>query len=74
MSKVKALKENYAKNVAIMKENIKRGMTARQVVSQVEMWRKQFERAGMLGDDEKDFLNACLELVEDETKITLKIM
>lgn len=71
---MRTLKENYAKNVAIMKENIKRGMTARQVITQVDMWRKQFERAGVLGDDEKDFLNACLELVEPETKLTVKIM
>lgn len=70
---MKALKENYARNVEIMRENIKRGMTADMCIKQVENWRGQFERAGMLGEDEKDFLNACLELVEPQTHMAVVI-
>ena len=71
---MKALKENYKRNYEIMQENLKRGMTPAQVVQVVEGWRNQFERAGLLGEDEKNFLNACLELVEDKTHMTVKIM
>ena len=71
---MKALKENYKRNYEIMQENLKRGMTPAQVVQVVEVWRNQFERAGLLGEDEKNFLNACLELVEDKTHMAVKIM
>lgn len=68
---MKALKENYKRNVEIMRENIKRGMTAEMCIKQVESWRKQFEAHNMLGEDEKNFLNACLELVEPQTHISV---
>lgn len=67
----KTLKQNYARNVEIMRENIKRGMTADMCIKQIEMWRKQFEAVNKLGDDEKDFLNACLELVEPQTHMSV---
>lgn len=68
---MKALKSNYQANVKIMKENIKRGMTPSQVIEVVQGWKSQFERAGLYGEDERDFLNACLELIEDKTHITV---
>ena len=68
---MKALKENYKRNVEIMRENIKRGMTAEMCIKQVENWRRQFEAHNMLGEDEKNFLNACLELIEPQTHITV---
>lgn len=64
---MKALKANYQANINIMKENIKRGMTASQVIEVVKGWKSQFERAGLYGEDEREFLNACLELIEDKT-------
>lgn len=68
---MKALKANYQANINIMKENIKRGMTPAQVIQVVEGWRSQFEKAGLYGEDEKDFLNACLELIEDKTHMSV---
>lgn len=71
---MRALKENYKRNVEIMRENLKRGLSAGQAVSVIRGWHSQFERANMLGEDEKAFLNECLALVEEYTHITVNIM
>lgn len=71
---MKALKNNYKRNVDIMRENLRRGMSAAQAISVIRAWHKQFQAADMLGQDEKDFLNECLALVESQTHITINIM
>lgn len=71
---MKTLKSNYKRNVDIMRENLRRGMDAGQAISIIRAWHKQFESAGMLGDDERAFLNECLALVEDKTHISVTIM
>lgn len=71
---MKALKSNYKRNVEILRENLRRGMSAGQAISVIRGWHGQFERAGLLGEDEKAFLNECLALVGGETHVTVNIM
>lgn len=71
---MKALKENYRRNVEILKENLKRGMSASQGIQIVNQWRKQFETHDLYGEDEKDFINTCLELLEPQTYMAVKVM
>lgn len=71
---MKALKDNYKRNVEIMRENLRRGMSADQAISVIRAWHNQFESHGMLGEEEKDFLNECLALVEEQTHISVTIM
>lgn len=71
---MKTLKDNYNRNVEIMRENLRRGMSAGQAVSVIRSWHNQFEKHGMLGEDEKAFLNECLALVEEQTHISVNIM
>lgn len=71
---MRTLKENYKRNVEIMGENLRRGMSASQAINVIRGWRNQFEKAGMLGEEEKAFLNECLALVEEQTHMSLTIM
>lgn len=64
---MKALKDNYKRNVEILKENLKRGMSVSQGLKVVNSWREQFVSHNLYGEDEKNFINACLELLEPET-------
>jgi predicted adenine nucleotide alpha hydrolase (AANH) superfamily ATPase len=55
------LKDNYKKNVNILKENLKRGMTLAQVQKVIENFKLQFIKANLYGDDEKQFIKALKE-------------
>lgn len=50
---MKTLKENYKRNVEIMRENLRRGMSVGQATSVINAMRKQFVRANLYGEDEK---------------------
>lgn len=67
----RTLNQNYQANLDILKENIKRGMTASQAIRVIENWRTQFVSHNLYGDDEKAFINQALELVEPTTKMTI---
>lgn len=71
---MKALKENYKRNVEILQENLRRGMGVSQALQTINSWRKQFEAHNLYGEDEKAFINACLALLEPETHMTVKVM
>lgn len=66
---MKTLKENYKRNVAIMRENLRRGMSVGQATSVINAMRNQFVRANLYGEDEKEFINAMLAEVEAYTHI-----
>lgn len=68
----KTLKQNYQANLDILEENIKRGLTASQAIKVIENWRTQFVSHNLYGEDEKEFINKALELVEPMTHITVK--
>lgn len=71
---VKTLNENYQRNIDILEENLKRGMTASQALGVIDNWRSQFEKANMFGKAERDFINGALEKVEKKTHIGVKFM
>ena len=56
------LKDNYQKNISILKENLKRGMTLAQVKQVIDNFKSQFKRAGLYGEDEKQFIQAMQEI------------
>lgn len=66
---MKTLKENYKRNLEIVKENMRRGMTASQVIKQADAWRSAFVRHNLYGEDEKAFINSVLALAEEETHL-----
>lgn len=66
---MKTLKENYKRNVAIMRENLRRGMSVGQATSTINAMREQFIKHNLYGEDEKDFINAMLAEVEAYTHI-----
>lgn len=66
---MKTLEENYKRNVVIMRENLRRGMSVGQATSVINAMREQFVRANLYGEDEKDFINAMLAEVEAYTHI-----
>lgn len=51
------LPENYQKNVDILKENIKRGMTQKQACDAIDGLERQFTSAGLYNETEKQFID-----------------
>lgn len=65
----KTLKENYNKNVLILRENLKRGLAPHTAIQIITGWRESFIRNNLYGQDEKDFINAAMAEVEPYTNI-----
>ena len=57
------LKTNYSKNLAIMAENLKRGLSSEQAKSIVDNFESQFINNNLLGKDEKNFINDLRALI-----------
>lgn len=66
---IKTLNENYAKNVSIMRENLKRGLAPSSAIQVINGFRDAFIKHNKYGEAEKDFINAMLAEVEPYTKI-----
>lgn len=66
---ITTLKENYKRNVEIMKKNLELGMPASKAIQTIREWKAAFESVNRYGEEEKAFLNECLELVEAKTFI-----
>ena len=71
---MKTLNENYSRNINILKENMRRGMTSEQAYKVIDSWRHQFVKNNVFGKEEKDFINQALKSVEDKTHIGVKFM
>lgn len=54
---MKTLNKNYQRNIDILKENIKRGMTYGQVCAVINSMEEQFIQAGLYKEEEKQFIN-----------------
>jgi hypothetical protein len=54
---MKTLNNNYKRNIEILKENIKRGMSFNQVKNVIDSFEKQFINAGLYKEEEKSFIN-----------------
>jgi len=58
------LKENYKKNIEVLKENIKRGMTLSECNQVIDSQRNQFARANLLDQDAINYLDAMREVID----------
>ena len=55
------LKDNYKKNINILKENLKRGITLTQVQQIIANFKSQFIKANLYNEEEKQFIKAMQE-------------
>ena len=53
---MKTLPSNYQTNVNILKENLKRGMSASQANGAIDHFENQFKQANLYGDNEQEFI------------------
>lgn len=60
---MKTLSANYSRNIEIMKENLRRGMTASMANSAIDGMEKQFKSSGLYGESEQDYINAMRAVV-----------
>lgn len=68
---MRTLNENYKRNIAILKENMRRGMTVSQATSVINSWRGQFVKNDLYGDEEKEFIDQALAVVGEYTHLTV---
>lgn len=68
---VHTLPDNYKRNIGILRENIKRGMSASQAIQVIEAWRAQFVAHDLYGDAEKEFINQALAVVGEKTHLNV---
>ena len=72
---MKTLPENYKKNVSILKENLKRGMSQEQANSAINSMEVQFINADKYNENEKDFLNEMRKvMIEHFTHLSINII
>lgn len=57
------LNENYQKNIEILKENIKRGMTSKQALQVIENMENTFINAGLYNEEEKQYIQDMRDIV-----------
>lgn len=69
---MRTLKDNYQKNVDILKENIKRGMSKDQANIAINNMQNSFLMARLYDEDAQDFIKTMKNIVKDEftTEIT----
>lgn len=70
----RTLNENYTRNINILKENMKRGMSPSQATQVIDSWREQFVKYDKFGKEEKKFINDALKVVEEKTHLGVKFM
>ena len=64
---MKTLNHNYASNLAILKENLKRGMSVEQASKVINNFEQQFINNNLYGSEEKSFIRAMRALLINET-------
>lgn len=62
---MKTENQNYKKNISILKENLKRGLTIDQAVSIINNMQDQFINAGLYNSNEKQYINDMRALLID---------
>ena len=69
------LQNNYSKNLDVMRENLKRGITSEQATQVINGMQDQFINASLYNDDEKAFINDMRALVASHfLKIDINIV
>jgi hypothetical protein len=72
---MKTLKENYKKNVEILKENLKRGMGFEVAKRNIDNMERSFINAKVYDNDEKDFINEMRKvLIEKFTNLEINLI
>ena len=68
----KAINENYQKNIDIMKENLKRGMSQEQTNQVIQSFERQLKNANLYNKEGKNFINQLrAEIISHFTKIEI---
>lgn len=67
----KALKANYQKNIDILKENLRRGLSQATALKQIKIWQSQFIEHDLYGEDEKAFINEALRCLDLPLNVTM---
>lgn len=67
---MKTLKQNYAKNIDILKENLKRGMSYEMSKQVIEGQKNAFINNNLFNDDEKNYIQTMVEIVNKHFGIT----
>jgi len=69
---MQTLKQNYGKNIEILKENLRRGLSLEKATQAINGMENQFKNADKYGENEKDFINE-MRKITIEYFSTLKI-
>lgn len=59
------IKENYAKNVKILKTNLDRGLSHDEATATIKHFKDTFKQNNLYGDDEKQFIDDLQQAVND---------
>ena len=65
------LNDNYKKNVAILKENIKRGLSYQQATTAINGMEKQFINANLYNDEAKMYIKTMNSIVTENYTTTI---
>lgn len=65
------LNDNYKKNIAILKENITRGLAIEEAREAIEGMKLQFINANLYDDEAKMFIEAMQDVVKDNFTTTM---
>lgn len=60
---MKTLNNNYKKNIDILKENIKRGLTQSMAIQAIDNMENQFVNSNLYDDEAQEFINEMREVV-----------
>jgi len=72
---MKTLNYNYAKNLEILKENLKRGMRNEQVQGVINSQERQFINADQYNQEEKNYINEMRKAtIEFFTNLSIHIV
>jgi len=61
---VKTLNNNYAKNVDILKENIRRGLSQEQALNMINSQEQMFKQANLYNQPEQDYIQALNDVIK----------
>ena len=66
------LKENYQKNLEVLKENLERGMSLEMAQEVVSAHEKQFIKAGLYKKGERDYIQAMQNVLNKHFNIKIE--
>ena len=71
---MKTLNANYSRNVEILKENLKRGMSAEMANRAIDSMENQFKNSNLYNESEQDFVSQMrATVIEHFTHISVTV-